>query len=98
MKSNSSPSHSVGRGLVYLLAIALAFWILIPIYLIGVAAFSPSEVIYGWPKTLFPQVISWETMQFFLSAHGVLSGLKNSVIVAMMTLMFLWIIKIIKNF
>jgi len=86
MKSNSSPSHSVGRGLVYLLAIALAFWILIPIYLIGVAAFSPSEVIYGWPKSIVPRVLSAETMLFFLNAQYVLPSVGNSVKVAVLTL------------
>lgn len=86
MKSTVPPSRSIGRGLIYLLAIAIALWILIPIYLIAVAAFSPSEVIYGWPKTLTPQVLSSETMLFFLNAQYVLSSVRNSVIVALLTL------------
>ena len=78
--------RAIGRGLVYLAAILIALWLLIPIYLITMAAFSPKDVIYGWPKTLFPQVISVETMQFFLNAQGVLDSLRNSVIVALLTL------------
>lgn len=85
-KSTVSPFRLINRGLVYLAAIALALWILIPIYLIAVAAFSPSEVIYGWPKSIIPQEISTETMLFFLNAQYVLDSVWNSVIVALLTL------------
>ena len=76
----------IGRGLVYLAAILIALWILIPIYLITVAAFSPRDVIYSWPKALFPQAISLETMQFFLNAYKVLDSVRNSAIVAVLAL------------
>ncbi|RLC71158.1 MAG: carbohydrate ABC transporter permease [Chloroflexi bacterium] len=76
----------IGRGLVYLLAIMIALWILIPIYLITITAFSPKDVIYSWPKSLFPRVISLETLLFFIKAQYVLDSLKNSVIVALLSL------------
>lgn len=75
----------IGRGLIYLAAILIALWILIPIYLIAMAAFSPKDVIYSWPKSLFPQVISLETMRFFINAQYVLPSLRNSVLVALLT-------------
>jgi multiple sugar transport system permease protein len=86
MKRAFLSSRLIGRGLTYLAAILIALWILIPIYLITMAAFSPKDVIYDWPKALFPQVISVETMQFFLNAYGVLPSLRGSVIVALITL------------
>jgi len=86
MKRAFLSSRLIGRGLTYLAAILIALWILIPIYLITMAAFSPKDVIYDWPKALFPQVISVETMQFFLNAYGVLPSLRGSVIVALLTL------------
>ena len=86
MKSTVTPSRLVGRGLVYLAAIGIALWILIPIYLIAVAAFSPPDVIYGWPKSLIPKVLSWDTMRFFVNAQYVLPSVGNSVIVALLTL------------
>jgi len=86
MRREVPHSRLIGRGLVYLAAILIALWILIPIYLITIAAFSPRDVIYGWPKALFPQAISLETMQFFINSHGVLPSLRNSVIVALLTL------------
>jgi len=78
-------SRLIGRGLIYLAAILIALWILIPIYLIAMAAFSPKDVIYSWPKSLFPQVISLETMRFFINAQYVLPSLRNSVLVALLT-------------
>ncbi len=79
-------SRLIGRGLIYLGAILIALWILIPIYLITIAAFSPKDVIYDWPKSLFPQTISLETLLFFIKAQYVLPSLGNSVVVAVMTL------------
>jgi multiple sugar transport system permease protein len=76
----------MGRGLVYLAAILIALWILIPIYLITIAAFSPRDVIYSWPKALFPQAISLETMRFFLNSYKVLDSVRNSAIVALLAL------------
>jgi multiple sugar transport system permease protein len=82
MKKTIFSSRLISRGFVYAAAIMIALWILIPIYLITIAAFSPREIIYEWPKTLFPRVLSTETMRFFLGAHNVLDSFKNSLIVA----------------
>ncbi len=71
---------------IYLLAILIALWILIPIYLITIAAFSPREIIYDFPKSLFPQQISLDTMVFFLGAHKTLASVRNSVVVAVLSL------------
>ena len=86
MKRTVLSSRLIGRGLVYLAAILIALWILIPVYLITMAALSPREMTYSWPKALFPQVISLETMRFFLNAYKVLDSVRNSVIVALLTL------------
>ncbi len=79
-------SQRVTRGLVYLLAVAIALWILIPIYLITLAAFSPRDLIYSWPKPLYPVAFSTETLRFFLTSYGVLDSVRNSVVVALLTL------------
>lgn len=86
MRKRAPSSRLIGRGFVYLAAILIALWILIPIYLITMAAFSPREIIYDWPKTLFPQVVSTDTMRFFLGAHNVLDSFQRSIIVALMSL------------
>ncbi len=82
----STYSRWVSRGLVYLIAIAIALYILIPIYLIAVMAFSPQEAVYEYPKPVIPDVLSFETMKFFLNAYGVLDSVRNSFLIAFLTL------------
>lgn len=72
------------RAGVYAVAIFLAFWILLPIWLIAVLAFS--ENAYAYPKPLVPAPFSTETMEFFLNARNVASSARNSVVVALLTL------------
>ena len=78
----------IGRGLTYAAAVVLALWVLAPIYLITITAFSPRSVVYGYPKDLIPTVFSAETMDFFVNAEGVLPALGRSVLVAVVTLIF----------
>jgi multiple sugar transport system permease protein len=76
----------IGRALTYVAAVLLALWVLAPIYLITITAFSPRSVVYGYPKDLTPTNFTTETMEFFVNAEGVLSALGRSVIVAIATL------------
>ena len=57
--------------LAYLAAIAIAAFILAPIYLITLAAFSSFDAVYEYPKKLVPSDLSTETMSFFLDSDGV---------------------------
>lgn len=81
-------SRSLGRIALYLLAVMLTIWILVPIYLITVASLGTRQAVYNWPKDLFPNPISLETLQFFLNSHGVLDSARNSLLVGVMTLLF----------
>lgn len=85
MSKTFLPSRLIGRGFTYLTAILIVLWILIPIYLITVAAFTPREMIYDFPKELVPKVFSTDTMRFFLGAYKVLESFRNSVIVAIIS-------------
>ena len=42
----------IGRAMTYAAAVLMALWVLAPIYLITITAFSPREVVYGYPKDL----------------------------------------------
>lgn len=75
-----------GRGLVYAAAITIALFVLVPIYIITVLAFSPEEVVRGFPKPLIPTQFSTETISFFLNTTGVYDALLQSVIVAVIAL------------
>lgn len=78
-------ARMLGRTGVYLLAVLMAAWVLVPIYLIAVAAFSPQMVVYQFPRPLIPAPFSTETLSFFLGSHGVLQAARSSVIVAVIT-------------
>src|SRR3954470_3526036 len=74
------------RWHLYVFAILISLFILIPIYLIAVAAFTPRPVLNGFPKPVVPVALSFDTMQAFLSTRGVSQAVINSVIVGLMTL------------
>lgn len=74
------------RWHLYVFAILISLFILIPIYLIAVAAFTPRAVLNGFPKPLLPVVVSIDTMQAFLNTRGVGPSVGNSLIVGLVTL------------
>jgi multiple sugar transport system permease protein len=76
----------IDRVLLYGVAIFLAAWTLVPIYLIAVAAFSQSAAVYDFPKSLLPEKFSTDTMSFFVNSTGVLPSVKNSILVALGTI------------
>lgn len=79
-------SRRLARAGVYALAVLMALWVLLPIYLLGVAAFSTQLGVYQYPKPFFPQPFSAETMAFFLRARGVIQATQSSVVVAVITI------------
>jgi len=86
MKRRASFPRVLGRVLTYALAILIALWILVPIYLIGVSAFGEKLSAYEYPRPFWPAPFTIETMSFFLKSGGVLKSVQSSVIVAMITL------------
>jgi multiple sugar transport system permease protein len=74
------------RWRLYIAAIALSLFIVVPLYLIAVAAFTPRAVLNGFPKPLVPVALSTDTMQAFLASRGVGQSVINSIIVGGMTL------------
>lgn len=75
------------RLVTYLIAILIALWILVPIYFIFSMAFTTPEAVRDYPKNVLPFIpFSFETMRFFLNSEGIVPGLINSVIVAVITL------------
>jgi ABC-type maltose transport system permease subunit len=74
------------RAGVYVLAVTISLWILIPIWLIGTMAFITRADVRGYPKQVAPVPFSTETMRFFLDAEGILDATRNSIIVALATL------------
>ena len=76
------PRIRIGRALAYLAAIAISAFILAPIYLITISAFSSFDAVYEYPKNLVPSDLSMESMNIFLDSDGVKESLLRSVYVA----------------
>lgn len=74
------------RVALYVAAVVMAIWVLFPIYLITITAFSPREVVREYPKHVIPREFSMDSMTFFVNSAGVLSSLWNSILVALVTL------------
>ncbi len=78
---------SLRRLAVYAAALTLSAWVLAPIGLIGLAAVTSREQLYRWPRPLWPQPITLDTLAFFLRQEGVLRALGNSLVVAGLTIL-----------
>jgi multiple sugar transport system permease protein len=86
-RSRTSALSWVGRAGLYGAAVVLSLFILAPIYLMTLAAFSSQDDVYAYPKELLPRNLSTETMSFFIHFGGVLDSLERSIVVAGITLL-----------
>lgn len=84
-----------GRLFTYGAAIVIALWILVPIFFVFSMAFTTEDTVRSYPKNFLPLIpFSTETMSFFLQSEGVLRGLVNSLIVAVVTLVLSTVIAV----
>jgi multiple sugar transport system permease protein len=74
------------RWPLYVLAVVLTLFFLLPIYLIAIAAISLRSDVSAFPKPWYPQHVSLDTLLFFLNFQGVVPSMINSVAVAVLTL------------
>ncbi len=80
--------RQLNRVLTYVVGIALALWILLPIVFIASMALTTREEVRSYPKSILPFIpFSLDTITFFLRSEGIIPGLINSVIVAVITLL-----------
>lgn len=76
-----------GRAVTYTIGIVIALWVLVPIWFIASMALTTPQEVRSYPKGVLPFIpFSLDTMRFFLSSRGIIPGLINSVIVAVITL------------
>lgn len=80
------PHIRIGRALAYVAAIAISAFILVPIYLITISAFSSFDAVYEYPKNLVPTDLSMDSMNIFLDSDGVKESLLRSIYVAALTI------------
>ena len=83
----------LSRGMVYVIAIFLTLWVLVPILFIASMALTTPAEVRSYPKSVLPFIpFSFDTMRFFLNSKGIVPGIINSVIVAVVTLVLSTII------
>ena len=68
--------------------VALCAWVLVPIYLIALGAFGGRAGVFKWPKSYLPLDASFEAMLAFLRVEGVFQSAANSLIAAVLTMVF----------
>jgi multiple sugar transport system permease protein len=73
------------RLLTYGCAILISLFMLGPVYLITLAAFSSQSALFDYPLALGPISPSLENIRFFVTFHGVLASLGRSVEVGLIT-------------
>jgi len=77
----------MSRVLTYLVGIVIALWVLVPIWFIASMALTTPAEVRSYPKGILPFIpFSLTTMKFFLASRGIVPGLINSIIVAVVTL------------
>jgi multiple sugar transport system permease protein len=64
----------------------ISAWVGLPLVLIAIAAFTPRELLYQWPRPFWPESFTLETLRFFLRSTGVWQSTLNSVMVAALTI------------
>jgi multiple sugar transport system permease protein len=74
------------RAMIQAACIAVTLFMAIPLYLVGVAAFSSRAALDEFPLRFLPTAFSTETMRTFLGSTGVVPGLINSIYVGIATL------------
>jgi multiple sugar transport system permease protein len=73
------------RRILFWGAVMASLWILVPLYLLVINAFSSPEAIDQFPKSFLPEG-DLGSLQYLLEFQGVLAALANSLIVAAMTM------------
>ena len=81
----SPNARKAGRYLYVATVIFLCAWVLVPLYLLFVNALSSAEAVNSFPKSALPE-FDLGSLSFFAKFHGILDALKNSLIVATMTM------------
>jgi multiple sugar transport system permease protein len=79
----SIPISTIG---LYTVAVLLALWTLLPVYIITIGAFQRPNDVYVYPLHLWPHHPSIATMRFFVDSAGIIPALEQSIWVLGVTL------------
>ena len=85
VQSASRRRTSPERMLAYGATVLLTVFMITPLYLITIAAFSQRASVFDYPRALFPTQLSLDSVSFFLTTHGILPALERSLLVGLIT-------------
>lgn len=80
-----TPRKVVNVILWYAAAVAMALFIIAPIYLIFVSATTPDANTYDYPKSIIPAGLAFDNIKSFVTASGVIDAFWRSVIAGVVT-------------
>ncbi|WP_424930860.1 carbohydrate ABC transporter permease [Amaricoccus macauensis] len=83
--ADRTTTHSASRFLYTASVILLCAWVIVPLYLLLINTLSSPETVNSFPKSFIPE-FDLGSLQFFAGFEGMLVALKNSVIVATLTM------------
>jgi multiple sugar transport system permease protein len=83
--ATASEARAAGNWLLIACVVVLCVWVLLPIYLLLVNALSSPEQVTGFPKSMIPS-FDFGSLSFFVNFAGVARALRNSVVVALLTM------------
>ncbi|HEY7625117.1 MAG TPA: carbohydrate ABC transporter permease [Candidatus Limnocylindria bacterium] len=75
------------RVVAFLGALVLVAWILVPFYLLAIAALTPPDLLSAYPKPLVPSAVSPASLETFRDAAGIAPATINSVAVAVIAVL-----------
>jgi multiple sugar transport system permease protein len=78
-------TRALDRTLIYACAAVVAIWVLIPFYLIAIAALTPQSNVSDYPKAFIPTSVSFGTLQLFMESSGIVPATLNSIVAAALT-------------
>ncbi|MBF9037427.1 ABC transporter permease subunit [Rhodobacterales bacterium LSUCC0246] len=86
--SSNNGARPVGSGakLVYVSSVVLlCAWVIVPIYFLLINTLSSPETVNSFPKSFFPE-FDFGSLHFFAEFSGMITALKNSITVALLTM------------
>lgn len=78
-------TRKAGRFVYAAAVVLLCAWVIVPIYFLLINTLSSPEAVNSFPKSFFPE-FDLGSLQFFAGFAGMLNAMKNSVIVAALTM------------
>ncbi len=78
-------SRKAGRYVYITAIVLLCAWVLVPLYFLLINTLSSPEAVNAYPKSFVPE-FDLGSLQFFAGFEGILTALKNSVLVAALTM------------